>query len=169
MASARNASISGGGRRLHAFGRVDFATHHHIPGDARHLASERHRGPLRWECQAAQPLGEARPGLPRRAGPSRQDRADPSLGRAPVGPNDLDRGIGQERPSCDCATLADPRCRDQGARRRSRGPHDSLGTHHAEGPGIATGTTAEMLILVGDNPHRIRSEAALAKLNDVDP
>jgi len=26
-----------------------------------------------------------------------------------------------------------------------------------------------MLILVGDNPHRIRSEAALAKLNDVDP
>ena len=30
--------------------------------------------------------------------------------------------------------------------------------------GIGTGTAAEMLILVGDNPERIRSEAALAKL-----
>jgi transposase len=30
--------------------------------------------------------------------------------------------------------------------------------------GIATGTAAEMLILVGDNPERIRSEAAFAKL-----
>lgn len=30
--------------------------------------------------------------------------------------------------------------------------------------GIATLTIAEMLILVGDNPSRIRSEAALAKL-----
>ena len=33
--------------------------------------------------------------------------------------------------------------------------------------GIATLTIAEMLILVGDNPTRIRSEAALAKLCDV--
>lgn len=31
-------------------------------------------------------------------------------------------------------------------------------------PGIATGTAAEMLILVGDNPERIRSEAAFAKM-----
>ena len=30
--------------------------------------------------------------------------------------------------------------------------------------GIKTGTAAEMLVLVGDNPERIRSEAALAKL-----
>src|SRR3954447_17017783 len=30
--------------------------------------------------------------------------------------------------------------------------------------GITTGTAAEMLILVGDNPERIRSEAAFAKL-----
>src|SRR5918911_920688 len=30
--------------------------------------------------------------------------------------------------------------------------------------GVATGTAAEMLILVGDNPDRIRSEAAFAKL-----
>ena len=30
--------------------------------------------------------------------------------------------------------------------------------------GISTGTAAEMLILVGDNPERIRSEAAFAKL-----
>jgi transposase len=30
--------------------------------------------------------------------------------------------------------------------------------------GIGAGTAAEMLILVGDNPERIRSEAALAKL-----
>ena len=29
---------------------------------------------------------------------------------------------------------------------------------------MATGTAAEMLILVGDNPERIRSEAAFAKL-----
>jgi transposase len=31
-------------------------------------------------------------------------------------------------------------------------------------PGISTGTTADMLLLVGDNPERIRSEAAFAKL-----
>ena len=36
-------------------------------------------------------------------------------------------------------------------------------------PGIAFGTTAEMLILVGDNPQRIRSEAAFAKLCGVCP
>jgi transposase len=30
--------------------------------------------------------------------------------------------------------------------------------------GVGSGTAAEMLILVGDNPERIRSEAALAKL-----
>ncbi|MBP0447535.1 IS110 family transposase [Roseomonas sp. SSH11] len=30
--------------------------------------------------------------------------------------------------------------------------------------GMGTGTAAEMLILLGDNPERIRSEAALAKL-----
>ena len=30
--------------------------------------------------------------------------------------------------------------------------------------GIGTGTAAEMLILAGDNPERIRSEAAFAKL-----
>jgi transposase len=35
--------------------------------------------------------------------------------------------------------------------------------------GIATLTLAEMLILVGDNPDRIRSEAALAKLCGVCP
>jgi len=33
-----------------------------------------------------------------------------------------------------------------------------------EAHGIGTGTTAEMLVLVGDNPERIRSEAAFAKL-----
>jgi transposase len=33
-----------------------------------------------------------------------------------------------------------------------------------EAHGISTGTAAEMLILVGDNPDRIRSEAAFAKL-----
>jgi transposase len=33
-----------------------------------------------------------------------------------------------------------------------------------EVPGISTDTAAEMLILVGDNPERIRSEAAFAKL-----
>ena len=31
-------------------------------------------------------------------------------------------------------------------------------------PGVGAGTAAEMLILVGDNPERIHSEAALAKL-----
>ena len=34
---------------------------------------------------------------------------------------------------------------------------------------MSTGTAAEMLILVGDNPERIRSEAALAKLCGVCP
>lgn len=38
-----------------------------------------------------------------------------------------------------------------------------------ESHGIATMTVAEMLILVGDNPQRIRSEAALAKLCGVCP
>ena len=33
--------------------------------------------------------------------------------------------------------------------------------------GIATATAAEMLLLVGDNPERIRSEAAFAKLVSV--
>jgi len=33
-----------------------------------------------------------------------------------------------------------------------------------EAHGISTGTAAEMLILVADNPERIRSEAAFAKL-----
>nr|WP_253188923.1 transposase [Roseomonas mucosa] len=33
-----------------------------------------------------------------------------------------------------------------------------------QAPGMGTGTAAEMLILVGDNPERIHSEAALAKL-----
>jgi transposase len=33
-----------------------------------------------------------------------------------------------------------------------------------EAHGISTGTAAEMLILVGDKPERIRSEAAFAKL-----
>ncbi|MCA4914994.1 MAG: IS110 family transposase, partial [Roseomonas sp.] len=35
--------------------------------------------------------------------------------------------------------------------------------------GISTLTAAEMLILVGDNPERIRSEAALAKLCGICP
>jgi transposase len=35
--------------------------------------------------------------------------------------------------------------------------------------GISTLTVAEMLILVGDNPERIRSEAALAKLCGICP
>ena len=33
-----------------------------------------------------------------------------------------------------------------------------------EAHGVRTGTAAEMLVLVGDNPERIRSEAAFAKL-----
>jgi transposase len=36
-------------------------------------------------------------------------------------------------------------------------------------PGVATGTIAELLVLVGDNPDRIRSEAAFAKLCGVCP
>jgi transposase len=36
-------------------------------------------------------------------------------------------------------------------------------------PGISTGTVAEMLIVLGDNPERIRSEAAFAKLCGVCP
>lgn len=36
-------------------------------------------------------------------------------------------------------------------------------------PGIATGTIAEMLTVLGDNPERIRSEAAFAKLCGVCP
>ncbi|HEV8035227.1 transposase [Yoonia sp.] len=39
-----------------------------------------------------------------------------------------------------------------------------MGSH-----GISTMTAAEMLILIGDNPERIKSEAALAKLCRVCP
>jgi len=38
-----------------------------------------------------------------------------------------------------------------------------------EAPGVSTGTIAEMLVTLGDNPQRIRSEAAFAKLCGVCP
>ncbi|MCM8735333.1 IS110 family transposase [Azospirillum sp. A1-3] len=38
-----------------------------------------------------------------------------------------------------------------------------------EAPGVSTGTIADMLIVLGDNPQRIRSEAAFAKLCGVCP
>lgn len=38
-----------------------------------------------------------------------------------------------------------------------------------EAPGISTGTIADMLVVLGDNPQRIRSEAAFAKLCGVCP
>jgi transposase len=38
-----------------------------------------------------------------------------------------------------------------------------------QAPGIASGTAAEMLVLVGDNPDRIKSDAAFAKLCGVCP
>ncbi len=38
-----------------------------------------------------------------------------------------------------------------------------------EAPGISTGTVADMLVVLGDNPQRIRSEAAFAKLCGVCP
>jgi len=38
-----------------------------------------------------------------------------------------------------------------------------------EAHGMAAGTAAEMLLLVGDNPERIRSEAAFAKLRGACP
>jgi transposase len=36
-------------------------------------------------------------------------------------------------------------------------------------PGISTGTVAEILVALGDNPERIRSRAAFAKLCGVCP
>lgn len=38
-----------------------------------------------------------------------------------------------------------------------------------EAPGVSTGTIADMLVVLGDNPQRIRSEAAFAKLRGVCP
>lgn len=38
-----------------------------------------------------------------------------------------------------------------------------------EAPGVSTGTIADMLVVLGDNPKRIRSEAAFAKLCGVCP
>jgi len=38
-----------------------------------------------------------------------------------------------------------------------------------DAPGVSTGTIAEMLVVLGDNPQRIRSEAAFAKLCGVCP
>jgi transposase len=38
-----------------------------------------------------------------------------------------------------------------------------------DAPGVSTGTVADMLVVLGDNPQRIRSEAAFAKLCGVCP
>lgn len=38
-----------------------------------------------------------------------------------------------------------------------------------EAPGVSTGTIADMLVVLGDNPQRIRSEAAFAKLCGICP
>lgn len=38
-----------------------------------------------------------------------------------------------------------------------------------DAPGVSTGTIADMLVVLGDNPRRIRSEAAFAKLCGVCP
>jgi transposase len=76
----------------------------------------------------------------------------------------LGNGLGQGCLAGHRAALADARCGNQGHDAALEALTASCAPAMLEAHGISTGTAAEMLILVGDNPERIRSEAAFAKL-----
>ena len=99
----------------------------------------------------------------------RQDGADPPPGCPAARANDLGDSLGQGRLAavtrrwlmCDAEIKAHDA--DLDALTASCAPI-MLEAHE-----ISTGTAAEMLILAGDNPERIRSEAAFAKLRGACP
>lgn len=99
------------------------------------------------------------------------------------GPVTLIRHIAALRPGKITSPTASAKASMRAIARRWLALHEEIQTHERElermvrekapelmkSHGISTLTVAEMLILVGDNPERIRSEAALAKLCGVCP
>jgi transposase len=95
----------------------------------------------------------------------------------------LIRHLAALRPGPLVSTAASPKISLRALARRWLGLDTEIKAHDAcleqltqqceptlvEAHGIKAGTAAEMLLLVGDNPERIRSEAALAKLCGVYP
>lgn len=65
--------------------------------------------------------------------------------------------------------MADPRRRDQGPREDLGPAHTGLVPELVAAFGIGPDIAAEMLIVAGDNPERIHSEPAFAKLCGVAP
>lgn len=99
------------------------------------------------------------------------------------GPISLVRHIAALRPGEISSPLASAKAAMRAIARRWLTLHEEIQAHEqelerlvrAKAPelmksfGISTMTVAEMLILIGDNPERIRSEAALAKMCGVCP
>lgn len=100
-----------------------------------------------------------------------------------TGPISLVRHIAALRPGKITSPTASAKASMRAIARRWLALHEEISTHEAElehmvrekapvlmeAHGISTQTVAEMLILVGDNPERIKSEAALAKMCGVCP
>jgi len=94
------------------------------------------------------------------------------------GKKTLLRHLAALRPGAVTSTVASAKTSLRAIARRWLALDDEIRAHDAhlqdlvrrrspalvEAHGIGVGTAAEMLVLVGDNPERIRSEAALAKL-----
>lgn len=99
------------------------------------------------------------------------------------GPISLIRHIAALRPGDIASPTASAKWAMRALARRWLALHEEIQAHEVElermarekapelmkSHGISTQTVAEMLILVGDNPERIKSEAALAKLCGVCP
>ena len=89
---------------------------------------------------------------------------------------ELVRCLAALRPGPITSTTASAKVSLRAIARRWLAFHEEIKGHDAytltatlppkmvQAQGIGTGTAAEMLILAGDNPERIRSEAAFAKL-----
>ena len=100
-----------------------------------------------------------------------------------TGPMTLIRALAALRPGPLASTMASAKAALRALARRWLALDAEIKEHDAalttlvrrraptllQAPGISTGTTAEMLVLLGDNPERIRSEAAFAKLCGVCP
>jgi transposase len=95
----------------------------------------------------------------------------------------LIRGLAALRPGVLISTTASAKTALRALARRWLALDGEIGEHDAvlevlvrkrapalmAAPGISTGTVAEILVALGDNPERIRSEAAFAKLCGVCP
>ena len=117
---------------------------------------------------------------------------DPARDRSPAAaravhrrhwPQTLVRGLAALRPGSMTSTTASAKTALRALARRWLALDVEIREHDAAleelvrkrapalmaAPGISTGTIAEMLVVLGDNPERIRSEAAFAKLCGVCP